>query len=476
MQRAGAVEQTGALYAPREGHMTQKTGNSPNGAGTDAPAHGGVPVWMRVADAVRRERLAHLPLPVFALVAAVVIGAVFLDVLPGGMIGAFALMMVLGAVLDRAGERLPVVKDYFGGGPIIVIFGAAALFHFHVFPATAHGICKTFMKEGGFLDFYITGLIAGSILGMDRRQLLRSFVRYLPAIAGGVALALALVGLAGGLTGYGARRAICYIGIPIMGGGMGAGAVPMSKIFGEALARPPEEILSAMIPAVALGNAISIIAAGLLDRLGRARPSLTGRGRMMISGDDGLQAAVSAVGDHADLHDLGAGLLASSTFFVLGAVLGTFIPLHPYALMILSVALVKALGWMPAAVERSCFLFFRFIVVNLTPTLLVGIGAAFTDLNAVAAAFSAEYLLLVTVTVLGTLLGAGAVGRLVGFYPIESAITAGLCMSNMGGTGDVAVLSAAKRMELMPFAQISSRLGGAFIIVIATALIRLFAP
>ncbi|MCE0554639.1 2-hydroxycarboxylate transporter family protein [Bacillus thuringiensis] len=58
-------------------------------------------------------------------------------------------------------------------------------------------------------------------------------------------------------------------------------------------------------------------------------------------------------------------------------------------------------------------------------------------------------------------------------YPVESAIVTG-CHSGLGGTGDVAILSASNRMELMPFAQISTRLGGAAMVVTATILLKMF--
>ncbi|WP_366542069.1 2-hydroxycarboxylate transporter family protein, partial [Salmonella enterica] len=46
--------------------------------------------------------------------------------------------------------------------------------------------------------------------------------------------------------------------------------------------------------------------------------------------------------------------------------------------------------------------------------------------------------------------------------------TAGLCMANRGGSGDLEVLSACNRMNLISYAQISSRLGGGIVLVIAS--------
>lgn len=418
-------------------------------------------------------KIMGMSIPIFACITLVVFIATYMGVLPKGMIGAFPLMMVIGAIFNEIGNKTPIVKDFLGGGPIVIIFGSAILATYGFLSEQTSEIVVNFMKGEGFLSFYIAALITGSILGMDRKLLIKASVRYLPAIIGGVIVSLGLVGAVGGLMGYGAKKAILYIGVPIMGGGMGAGAVPLSKIFGEALAVDPKEMLSVMIPALALGNAISIVAAGLLDKIGKVRTNLTGNGVLLK--EDGEEVRNEEITDEIDYRNLGIGLLLSTTFFVWGKILAKFIPIHSYALMIISVAIFKGLGVVPRKYEVGAFQWFRFVMVNLTPALLVGIGIAYTNLQSVIDSFTIQYIILVTVTVVGSIIGSGIVGSLFGFYPIESAITAGLCMANMGGTGDVAVLSASKRMKLMPFAQISSRIGGAFMLILATVLLKIFA-
>jgi CCS family citrate carrier protein len=420
-----------------------------------------------------------MPWYYFGAFSLAVLAATFLGKLPAGMIGAFPLMIVMGACFNLIGDKTPIISTFLGGGAIVVIFGSAALATFGLLPEASLETMGDFMKGGGFLDFYIASLITGSIMGMNRQLLIKAAFRYLPVILGGVVIALGLGALVGHLTGYGAKQAVFFISIPIMGGGMGAGAVPLSKIFGEGLGTDPATMLSIMVPAVALGNALAIVCGGLLDRLGKAWPRLSGNGQLMVVGDSKatqeleIEKEYLSSRDKIDLGKMGTGLLIATTFFAFGAILNMVFPvIHGYAWMILAVALVKVSGLISQRMEICCYQWFQFVMKNLTGVLLVGIGVAYTNLNEVAAAFSGQYLLLVSVTVLGAIVGAAIVGRLVGFFVIESSITGGLCMANMGGTGDVAVLSAAKRMELMPFAQISSRIGGAFMLILSSVILQ----
>lgn len=427
---------------------------------------------------MKEYKIMGMTLPVYFTLLAVVILAIILDVLPGGMIGAFAFMMLVGALLDVIGNNTPIVKTFFGGGPIVIIFGSAALVYYNLIPQSVTDTVTTFMKGGGFLDFYIAALITGSILGMNKKLLVKAAIRYFPCIIGGVVVSLAFVAIGGLAFGQSPGETIAYIGIPIMRGGMGAGAVPIAEVFAKGLGVPAEQILSRLVPAVALGNAIAIVFGGLLDRLGKKFPSLSGNGKLMEIGEDDLKEKED--NEPFQLSDFGIGIAIANTFFTFGNIVAYFmenfanIDIHPYAWMIISVAVVKALNIIPMKFEKSCAKWYQFVAANWTPALLMGIGIAYTDLGQVISAFTPAYLVLCFLVVLGAVIGSGFVGKLVGFYPIEAAITAGLCMANMGGTGDVAVLTAAHRMELMPFAQISSRLGGAFIIFLATIIVPIF--
>ncbi len=438
----------------------------------------------------------------FLLITIVVLGATYLGVLPSGMGGCFAFMIVVGTLLYELGEHTPIINSYLGGGAIVVIFGSSALAFFRLIPMSTTledgtkvfnivkdfdlmaNITTFFKPTGAFLDFYIAALITGSILGMNRKLLVKAAVRYFPAIFGAVGLAFALALLAGKVTNFGTIKAMLLIALPIMGGGMGAGAVPLSKIFESSGTMSAAEAISVMTPAVAIGNAISIVMAGVLSKTIKSK-SFNGQGQLMRVGTaDASEMEISpemqAKRDKISVTNLGIGLLVSNAFFAFGYIFAHFfnmifpsVSIHPYAWMIITVAICKITNCIPEFIEIACYQWFQFVMKNLTTTLLMGIGLCYLDLAVVIESFSLTYLILCLLTCIGAFFGAALIGKLVGFYPFESGITAGLCMANMGGTGDVAVLSAADRMELMPFAQISSRLGGTIILLLGSLLLSL---
>jgi len=438
----------------------------------------------------------NLPWPIFAVIALVTAAATYLGVLPKGMAGCFLFMMVLGEILSWIGDHTPIIKSYLGGGAIVCIFGSGLLVYFGLLPTADMklplgsldlvGNIGTFFKTtGGFLDWYIAALITGSILGMNRKLLVKAAARYFPAIFGGLILAFGLCMGVAALMGYPVMNALLLIALPIMGGGMGAGATPLSKIFEASSSMSAAEALSVMTPAVAIGNAVSIVLAGLLVKVIKGK--MNGNGSLMKAGHmDPKELEISPEmqqkRDHIDLKGMGIGLLVSGAFFAWGFILqglwnalGTGITIHAYAWMIITVAICKITNIVPERIEVACYQWFQFVMKNLTSMLLVGIGICYLDIGTVISSFSVTYLLLCLATCVGAFVGAALIGRLVGFYPFEAGVTAGLCMSNMGGTGDVAVLSSANRMELMPFAQISSRLGGAIILLLASLMLSVLA-
>lgn len=90
-------------------------------------------------------KLAGLEMKYFIPVVLVLTAAVALGKLPKGMLGAFPIMIAIGAILDYIGNKTPIVKDYLGGGPIVIIFVSAALVYYNIIPANETKIIKDFM-------------------------------------------------------------------------------------------------------------------------------------------------------------------------------------------------------------------------------------------------------------------------------------------------------------------------------------------
>ncbi len=419
-------------------------------------------------------KIMGIELPIFLVEAIVIIGSTYVGWQNTGILGCLAYMICLGSILSLIGDHIPIVKDYLGGGSVVCIFGTAALVTYGLIPADFAADMKAFFTgDTDFINLALAALICGSIMGMDRDMLKKAAVRYMPVLIFSQICGALAVAIVGTLVGYGTREAVLFIGIPVMGGGLGAGAVPLSQMFEAATGVEAATILSKMTPAVSLGNAIAIILAGLLGKLADRKPGLTGHGKLMPEGQDALIEKKRAKST-LDYGAIGRGLFVAVVFYVLAGAIHQVVPrFHRYAYMVVLLIIAKVAGIVPKQCEDDCWYFYNAVITNVSKLLLVGIGVALIDLPAVISAITPIYVLLSAVVVVAALAGAMIAGKFVGFYPVESGISAGLCAVNMGGSGDLATLGAANRMELLPFAQISSRIGGSLILITASILVQL---
>lgn len=418
---------------------------------------------------IQNAKVLGFPLPLYLLIALLVIICMYTGCLPKGLVGSLIFLMVLGEGLNAIGTSLPFVRTYFGGS-VVCILGSAVIQAAHLIPADTFANIDQFINVNGFLVFYISALITGSLFNIDRDLLLRATVKLLPLALLSLFVGILLSGVLGIFLGYGFRDGILFIGIPMSSGGMTAGTVPLSGIYASALHADASYILARMAPATVLGNCVAIVYGGILNNLGRKKPALTGNGQLVNNGKPVPQRPPLK----PTLASLCTGLLISLAFYQLGALLNRFIPLIPtYAWMIIAVIVVKSLGMLSENLENAAKEWGQFVIHSWTSAALVGIGISLIDLNTIMSTLTLGYLLSVILIVTAICATAFFAGRLAGFYPLESAIAAGLCTTNMGGSGNVAVLSSANRMELLPFAQIVTRSCGALMLTLGGILVQI---
>jgi malate:Na+ symporter len=425
--------------------------------------------WWRIMD----TRIGIIPVPIYVMLFALIVGFVYTGDIKGEISMMIAVLVIGGFTCAELGKRMPVLRNI-GAAAIFATFIPSALAYYKLLPPQIEKSVVEFTKYTNFLYLFIACIIVGSILGMDRHVLVKGFLKiFVPLAAGSVAAAL--VGTAvGTLLGLGAHHTFFFVVIPIMAGGIGEGAIPLSVGYSEILNQPPGDLFAQILPPVMLGSLTAILLAGFLNTVGKRYPQLTGEGRLQPDEHDAMDPASEEVEDETggfmDVSTIAAAGLAAITLYLMGVMCHRLFGLPAPVAMLFLAVLAKLTSAVSPHLQQGGFVVYKFFSTAVTYPLLFAIGVSLTPWDKLVAAFNIPNMITIFLTV-ATLMATGAfVGRLLNMYPIEAAIV-NACHSGQGGTGDVAILTAANRMQLMPFAQIATRIGGAITVTLVLVLL-----
>ena len=425
--------------------------------------------WWRLME----WRIGVVPLPVYLIAAGVIAYFVLQGKLPTEINVAIAVLTIGGFTCAELGKRLPLIRQI-GGAAIFATFIPSALVYYKLLPPVIVSSVTDFTKSTNFLYLFITAIIVGSILGMDRRVLIAGFAKiFVPLMAGSIA-AGGVGTLVGTLLGLGAKHAFFFVVAPIMAGGVGEGAIPLSVGYAAILHQPQGALFAEILPMVMLGSLTAILASGALNMLGKRYPALTGEGRLQPASKDEIAAAEQQLQREPTVQDILAAGIFAITLYLLGLLCNKLFGLPAPVSMLFITVLVKLARAASPQLEAGSFFVFRFFQVGVTYPLLFAIGVALTPWQTLMAAFALPKLITIIATVATLIVTGFFVGKWVNLYPIDTAIV-NACHSGQGGTGDVAILTAANRMQLMPFAQIATRIGGAITVTLALVMLGHFA-
>lgn len=422
-------------------------------------------------------RISFIPVPVFLLLTVLICGLYFTGELKTDLPTMVAIIGLGGAACAEIGKRLPYIGKI-GGAAIVSAFLPSFLVHIGWIPQGIVAPVTTFTKSTNFIYLFVSSVVVGSIFTMDRNLIMRGFAKiFLPLLLGSVLALIAGVAV-GMLCGLELRQVLFFVIVPVMGGGLGEGAIPLSVGYGEILGMDSGKILGQLLPIILLGNLCAILICGALDLLGKRFPHLTGNGRLQMAetaleGESDQEVKIDF--DSQTINQVIAAGMCAITLYLCGVLLHSIFGLPGPVCMLFLAVVLKLLNAVPKKLEVGAHLLFKFFTTCVTYPLLFANSIAVTHWTELMAAFHIGNVLTIVTTIIVLVFTGFVVARKLGMYPIEAAIVNG-CHSGLGGTGDIAILTAANRMQLLPFAQISTRIGGALTVMAALVILANLPP
>ena len=411
--------------------------------------------WWHILD---NWKVGIIPLPLFLLAG----GLIALDCLggklPSDIVVMVATLAFFGFACGEFGKRLPVLGKL-GAAAICATFIPSALVHYGLLPEVVVESTTKFYKSTNILYLYICCIIVGSIMSMNRTTLIQGFLRiFFPMLCGeivGMVVGVG-VGIALGLEPF---QVFFFIVLPIMAGGVGEGAIPLSIGYAALMHMDQGVALGRVLPMVMLGSLTAIVISGCLNQLGKRFPHLTGEGQLMPNRRNETHRETPVEGK-MDVTTLASGALLAVLLYMLGMLGQKTIGLPAPVGMLFLAVLLKLVNGVSPRLQEGSQMVYKFFRTAVTYPILFAVGVAITPWQELVNAFTVTNLLVIISTVTALVATGFLVGKKIGMYPIDVAIVS-CCQSGQGGTGDVAILTSGNRMNLMPFAQIATRIGGA---------------
>ncbi|WEK82249.1 MAG: malate/citrate symporter [Candidatus Phytoplasma pruni] len=442
------------------------------------------------------------------------------------LIGVLLIAMVVAELFKVIGKKTPILKDI-GGGAILSLLVPAFIFNynctflndkfrFNLFQQAFRDNIKTFNGAIGFSEMFVASLVVGSLLGIDKEMLKRNGLKFLSLVVISLIVSATFVGIAGwflnpiggidGLGGSGqdkngALNALFYIFVPIASGGLTCGIIPLSTIFSQ---RKGKEIVGGdngttvqalftahIITALLIGGIVSVMFSGLIKKIfGKSKfSSPTGSLEKellpsVVPNAEANTAEVKKEENKITFEQIKTGFVAIFALYAVSALtrslLACLIPsaknlIPPTIIFLVVLVLVfKVFDIISDRFVKSIEQASKLVTNNLSSAILVVIGVTI-DINAVIKNVSNINFFIVSVlTVLTTALTSAIVGNKMGYYPVQASIAGGLCANSIGGVGNLAILEASDSFELMPYAQISTRIGGDLVVIIASIFYPVF--
>ncbi|MDD9652086.1 2-hydroxycarboxylate transporter family protein [Klebsiella pasteurii] len=411
--------------------------------------------WWHILD---NWKVGIIPLPLFLLAG----GLIALDCLggklPSDIVVMVATLAFFGFACGEFGKRLPVLGKL-GAAAICATFIPSALVHYGLLPEVVVESTTKFYKSTNILYLYICCIIVGSIMSMNRTTLIQGFLRiFFPMLCGEIVGMVVGVGV-GTALGLEPFQVFFFIVLPIMAGGVGEGAIPLSIGYAALMHMDQGVALGRVLPMVMLGSLTAIVIAGCLNQLGKRFPHLTGEGQLMPNRRNETHRETPAEGK-MDVTTLASGALLAVLLYMLGMLGQKTIGLPAPVGMLFLAVLLKLVNGVSPRLQEGSQMVYKFFRTAVTYPILFAVGVAITPWQELVNAFTLTNLLVIISTVSALVATGFLVGKKIGMHPIDVAIVS-CCQSGQGGTGDVAILTSGNRMNLMPFAQIATRIGGA---------------